>query len=267
MTNIWSFIKESGSENSLIGEKIVVDGANGAGRHLIGQALSPFGAKIISIGNGEGDRINIDCGSLHPEKMIQTVCSSGAIAGIALDGDGDRIQICDRWGKLYDGDDILWLLKEKSKIVVGTIMSNEGLLNSLKAEGVTLYRSAVGDSNVANSMLDLGATIGGEPSGHILVSDGMPTSCGVFTAAKLLALNPKKWRNKLEGFSRTHQSIAKIKIQDISHLDKKIAELSASGLRVVIRESGTEPVIRIMVEGEESISISALNELLGMIEK
>ena len=116
-------------------------------------------------------------------------------------------------------------------------------------------------------MKELGARIGGEPSGHILIDGGMPTSCGVFTAAKLLTLDPKKWMNSLEGFSKTHQSIAKIKIQDISHLDKKIAELSASGLRVVIRESGTEPVIRIMVEGEESISISALDELLGMIEK
>jgi phosphoglucosamine mutase len=267
MNKVWSFIKESGTENSLIGEKIVVDGANGAGRYLVGQALSPFGAKVISIGNGDGDKINVSCGSLHPEKMIQTVQASGAIAGIALDGDGDRIQICDRWGKLYDGDDILWLLRGKSKEIVGTIMSNEGLSNSLKVEGIKLHRSAVGDSNVANLMLGIGATVGGEPSGHILVSDGMPTSCGVFTAAKLLALNPKKWRDRLEGFVRTHQSIAKIKIQDISHLDKKIAELSASGLRIVVRESGTEPVIRIMVEGEESASISALEELLRMTEK
>jgi len=267
MTKIWSFIKESGAENSLIGEKIVVDGANGAGRFLIGQALSPFGAKILSIGTGDGERINVGCGSLHPEKMVNTVLASGAIAGIALDGDGDRIQICDRWGKLYDGDDILWLLKGKSKVIVGTVMSNEGLFQSLRGNGVSLHRAAVGDANVAISMKELGARIGGEPSGHILIDGGMPTSCGVFTAAKLLTLDPKKWMNSLEGFSKTYQSIEKIKLQDISHLDKKIAELSVHGLRVVIRESGTEPVIRILVEGEKSICISAMNDLLSMVKK
>lgn len=268
MTKIWSFIKESGAENSLIGEKIVVDGANGAGRFLIGQALSPFGAKIISIGNGDGERINVDCGSLHPEKMINTVLASGAIAGIALDGDGDRVQICDRWGKLYDGDDILWLLKGKLKVIVGTVMSNEGLFQSLRGEGISLHRAAVGDSNVAVSMRELGATVGGEPSGHILIHGGMPTSCGVFTAAKLLSLNPKKWRVKLEGFSRTHQAIAKVSAQDISHLDQKIAELSATNLRVVVRASGTEPIIRLMVEGEDMKKAEGgLATLLSMVSK
>ena len=248
---IWSFIKESGAENSLIGERIIVDGANGAGRFLIGQALSPFGAKIISIGTSDGEKINVGCGSLHPERMVSTVLASGAIAGIALDGDGDRIQICDKWGKLYDGDDILWLLKGRSKFLVGTVMSNEGLLQSLRGEGVTLHRSAVGDGNVAKLMEEVGADLGGEPSGHIILSDGMPTSCGVFTAAKLLTVNPKKWRVKLEGFSRTYQAIGKAPAQDIAHLDGKIVELSNSGLRVVVRASGTEPVIRLMVEGED----------------
>ena len=268
MTKIWLFIKESGAENSLIGEKIVVDGANGAGRFLIGQALSPFGAKIISIGNGDGERINVDCGSLYPEKMINTVLASGAIAGIALDGDGDRVQICDRWGKLYDGDDILWLLKGKSKVIVGTVMSNEGLFQSLRGEGISLHRAAVGDSNIAVLMSKLGATVGGEPSGHILIQGGMPTSCGVFTAAKLLSLNSKKWRVKLEGFSRTHQATGKVAAQDISHLDQKIAELSTTNLRVVVRASGTEPIIRLMVEGEDMKKAEdGLATLLDMLIK
>jgi phosphoglucosamine mutase len=264
---IWSFIKDSGLENSLIGQKIVVDGANGAGRHLIGQALSPFGARVISIGNGEGDSINIGCGSLYPEKMIQTVRSSGAIAGIALDGDGDRIQVCDRWGKLYDGDDILWLLRGRSKAIVGTVMTNEGLSRSLKYSGCNLYRSAVGDANVAELMESNFAELGGEPSGHILFRDGMPTSCGTFTAAKLLALNPILWHQHLDGFYRTHQEITKIPIQNIDHLKEKIDQLTQSGLRIIIRESGTEPVIRIMVEGEKSICISAMDDLLSMVKK
>jgi phosphoglucosamine mutase len=263
---IWNFIRQSGKENSLIGEKIVVDAGNGAGRFLLGQALAPFGAKIIEIGNRDGDMINIDCGSLHPRRMAQLVASSGAIAGIALDGDGDRIQICDKWGRLYDGDDILWLLRGKSKVVIGTIMTNEGLSISLKREGVTLYRTAVGDSNVADAMLSYWSPIGGEPSGHILFEDGMPTSCGVFTAAKLLAINPSLWPQEIDNLIKTHQITSKVPIQDIDHLKEKIEELTISGLRVVVRESGTEPVIRLMVEGEVKEKVEeGLSSLLGLL--
>jgi len=251
INKIWSFIKSSERENSLIGEKLVVDAGNGAGRFLLGQALSPFGAKIIEIGNRDGDQINVGCGSLYPQRLAQTVVASGAIAGIALDGDGDRIQVCDKDGKLYDGDDILWLLKEKAKIIVGTVMTNEGLSLSLKKKEVILHRSAVGDSNVAEAMSSYWSPIGGEPSGHILFSDGMPTSCGVFTAAKLLALNPAKWSEELRELKRTHQASGKVPDQDTDHLSEKIEELTHSGLRVVVRKSGTEPVIRLMVEAED----------------
>lgn len=248
---IWSFIKSSGRENSLIGEKLVVDAGNGAGRFLLGQALSPFGAKIIEIGNRDGDQINVGYGSLYPQRLAQTVVASGAIAGIALDGDGDRIQVCDKDGRLYDGDDILWLLKEEAKIIVGTIMTNEGLSLSLKKKEIILHRSAVGDSNVAEAMSSYWSPIGGEPSGHILFSDGMPTSCGVFTAAKLLALNPVKWGEELRELKRTYQASGKVPDQDTDYLSEKIEELTHSGLRVVVRKSGTEPVIRLMVEAED----------------
>jgi phosphoglucosamine mutase len=251
INKIWSFIKSSERENSLIGEKLVVDAGNGAGRFLLGQALSPFGAKIIEIGNRDGDQINVGCGSLYPQRLAQTVVASGAIAGIALDGDGDRIQVCDKDGKLYDGDDILWLLKEKAKIIVGTVMTNEGLSLSLKKKEIILHRSAVGDSNVAEAMSSYWSPIGGEPSGHILFSDGMPTSCGVFTAAKLLALNPVKWGEELRELKRTYQASGKVPDQDTDHLSEKIEELTHSGLRVVVRKSGTEPVIRLMVEAED----------------
>jgi phosphoglucosamine mutase len=264
---IWSFTRESSAVNSLRGEKIIIDSANGAAGHLASQALSLFGAKVIQIGMGDGEKINVDCGSLHPEKMINLVRTSRAIAGIALDGDGDRIQVCDSAGNLYDGDDILWLLRGNAKVVVGTIMSNEGLANSLKNCKVTLHRTAVGDSNVAEGMDKYYSPVGGEPSGHILFEDGMPTSCGVFTAAKLLALNPAEWSERLAGLSKTHQAVGKIKLQNIDLLKEKAEDLKKSGLRVVIRESGTEPAIRIMVEGEESISISGLNELLRMAEE
>jgi len=266
INKIWSFIKSSERENSLIGEKLVVDAGNGAGRFLLGQALSPFGAKIIEIGNRDGDQINIGYGSLYPQRLAQTVVASGAIAGIALDGDGDRIQVCDKDGKLYDGDDILWLLKEKAKIIVGTVMTNEGLSLSLKKKEVILHRSAVGDSNVAEAMSSYWSPIGGEPSGHIIFSDGMPTSCGVFTAAKLLALNPAKWSEELRELKRTHQASGKVPDQDTDHLSEKIEELTHSGLRVVVRKSGTEPVIRLMVEAEDKEKAErGLDSLLHMI--
>lgn len=266
MNKVWSFIKDSGAENSLMGEKIVVDAGNGAGRFLLGQALAPFGAKIIEIGNRDGDQINVGCGSLHPQKLVQTVISAGAIAGIALDGDGDRIQVCDKDGVLYDGDDILWLLREKAKIIVGTIMTNEGLALSLKTEGGILHRTAVGDSNIAEGMSSYWSPIGGEPSGHILFCDGMPTSCGVFTAAKLLSLNPAKWSGNLEGFKRSYQATGKVPVQEIEHLEKKIEELTRSGLRVVVRKSGTEPVIRLMVDGMDKGQVeSSLTSLLDIL--
>jgi phosphoglucosamine mutase len=267
INKIWRFIKDSGSESSLVGEKIVVDAGNGGGRFLLGQALAPFGAKIIEIGNRDGNQINVGCGSLHPQKLVQTVISAGAIAGIALDGDGDRIQVCDKDGVLYDGDDILWLLREKAKIIIGTIMTNEGLALSLKAEGGILHRTAVGDSNIAEGMSSYWSPIGGEPSGHILFGDGMPTSCGVFTAAKLLALNPAKWSGNLEGFKRSYQATGKVPAQEIEHLEQKIEELTHSGLRVVVRKSGTEPVIRLMVDGpEKEKTESGLSSLLAELK-
>lgn len=266
LQKIWNWIKFNDLENTLLGETIIVDSANGAGRNLISAALSPFGAKMIEISNEDGSKINLDCGSLHPDGMVDAVKRTGAIAGIALDGDGDRIQICDRLGRLYDGDDILWMLKMPNSKIVGTTVSNYGLEKSLSRAGVVLHRSDVGDSNVYQKMIEVIAPIGGEPSGHILFSDGMPTSCGTYTAMRLLALSPRKWESTLNGLIKTHQAIGKVPTQDTSHLTEMIKELSSSGLKVIIRASGTEPVIRLMVEGEDKEKAeSGLNSLLNML--
>ena len=265
LKKIWSEIEFSESVGSLIGEKIVVDSANGAARFLAGQALSYFGAKVIQISNEDGDKINLDCGSLYPQKMVQAVKENGAIAGIALDGDGDRIQICDKEGILYDGDDILWMLRGNSKSIVGTIMTNEGLSISLKEKGSFLHRVAVGDANISEGMEKYWSPIGGEPSGHILFERGFPTSCGTFTAAKLLALNPIKWNDLTKDLKRTYQAIGKIPIQNIDNIRNKAKEISCSEIRIVIRESGTEPIIRIMVEcNENKKAENVLNSLLCM---
>ncbi len=252
MEKVWLFARGSSLANSLIGEKIVLDTANGAASHLASQALSIFGAKIIEIGLDDGEKINVGCGSLYPEKMTQLVRASGAIAGIALDGDGDRIQICDSNGKLYDGDDILWMLRGNSQNIIGTIISNLGLERSLNELGINLHRVPVGDSNVADAMSEFWSTMGGEPSGHILFSDGMPTSCGIFTAAKLLALNPKRWDTYLIGLKKTYQESKKVKIQDTGHLFSMIDEMQKNDAKIIIRKSGTEPILRIMVEHEDS---------------
>ena len=267
LKKIWTEIDCSGATGSLVGETIVVDSANGAARFLAAQALSILGAKVVQICNGGGDKINLNCGSLHPEGLVESVKTHGAIAGIALDGDGDRIQICDSNGKLYDGDDILWLLKGTAKIVVGTVMTNEGLSKSLKSSGSHLHRVEVGDANVAEGMDKYWSPIGGEPSGHILFEKGCPTSCGTFTAAKLLSLDPKGWEALMAGFRKTHQSNGKAPIQNIDHLKDEIKILQNEGLRVVVRASGTEPVIRLMVEGEDKErSEEALQSLMrGLI--
>jgi phosphoglucosamine mutase len=268
LKKIWGEIDLSGGTGSLVGQKIVVDSANGAARFLAGQALSTLGAKVIQICNEGGDQINSNCGSLHPEKMVQTVREHGAIAGIALDGDGDRIQICDGEGRLFDGDDILWLLRGNSKIVVGTIMTNEGLARALKMEDSHLLRVGVGDANVADGMAKYWSPIGGEPSGHILFERGTPTSCGTFTAAKVLSLGPKKWAELTAGVKKTHQITEKVPLQKIDHLDSEIKLLELDGLRVVVRASGTEPVIRLMVEGEDKKRAEdSMSRLLKMVSK
>jgi len=267
LKKIWTEIDCSGGTGSLVGETIVVDSANGAARFLAGQALSTLGAKVVQIFNGDGDKINLNCGSLHPESLVESVKTHGAIAGIALDGDGDRIQICDSNGKLYDGDDILWLLRGTAKIVVGTVMTNEGLSRSLKSSGSHLHRVEVGDANVAEGMDRYWSPIGGEPSGHILFEKGCPTSCGTFTAAKLLSLNPNRWSALMAGFIKTHQSNGKAPIQSIDHLKDEIKILQNEGLRVVVRASGTEPVIRLMVEGEDKERVKvALDSLMRRLK-
>lgn len=266
LEKIKDFIVDSGSFGLLSGKSIVFDSANGAGINLLESALSGFGANIISIGNDPNNGINTRCGSLHPELMVKTVKDSGAIAGIALDGDGDRIQICDKWGTLFDGDDILWMLKGDAKIVVGTLMTNEGLSTGLNLCGASLIRTAVGDANVWNGMVKNSAEIGGEPSGHILFRDGMPTSCGTFTAAKLLALDPKTWREANAGWARFHQAIRKAPLQGTTHLSGEINRLKSLGLRVIVRASGTEPIIRLMVEGEEKdFAEYSVTKLLNML--
>jgi phosphoglucosamine mutase len=268
LEKIKDFIVDSGSFGLLSGRSIVLDSANGAGINLLESALSGFGANIISIGNDTKNGINTGCGSLHPELMVKTVKDSGAIAGIALDGDGDRIQVCDKWGTLFDGDDILWMLKGDAKIVVGTLMTNEGLSSGLTLSGATLIRTAVGDANVWNGMVKNSAEIGGEPSGHILFRDGMPTSCGTFTAAKLLALDPKNWRECNAGWTRFHQAIRKAPLQGTAHLSGEINRLKSLGLRVIVRASGTEPIIRLMVEGEEKdFAEYSAQKLLNMLHE
>ncbi|MEC7984176.1 MAG: hypothetical protein VX278_03370 [Myxococcota bacterium] len=227
----------------LTGQTLLVDCANGAAAFCATEILSSLGAKVIQRGcEPNGRNINENVGALHPPKELK-----GASLGICFDGDADRIALVSPTG-LLDGDDILWMFKDTVQgPLIGTVMSNGGLEEALAGR---LLRSAVGDSNVEIQMSVQNARIGAEPSGHVLFSDGLPTGDGLYTALRLiqavgLPLPSGGW---------TRWPIAKENIRyegeriDLSSLNE-IDEARRSKQRVIVRYSGTEPVLRILVEG------------------
>ncbi len=261
----------------LAGTRIVLDAANGAARGRAAQLLGHLGAEVIAIGEGSGADINDGCGAVHPGRMVARVRAERADAGIALDGDADRVMLCDAQGTLLDGDAILWLLAREGT-AVGTIMSNDGLARGLAERGVTLVRSAVGDSHVAAAMEASGAALGAEPSGHVLFSDGLPTGCGMLAALRALAPDARGLHERVAGYHPTRQVHAAVprggvaggqapppQEQD-SRLREAIVAWEARGCRVVVRPSGTEPVTRLMVEhADEAVAREGLDTLRGIL--
>jgi phosphoglucosamine mutase len=233
----------------LKGRTLVVDTANGAARGLAGRVVEGLGGRVIPRGDGDGARINDGCGALHPEGLIVAVRDAGADAGVALDGDGDRGVAVLSDGTVLDGDAILWLCAE-GDVVVGTIMSNGGLERGLLERGVRLERAAVGDANVAARMVQTGARVGGEPSGHVLFSDALPTADGLVTALRALHPDPRGVSARLAGFVRDPQLHAAVRVPGdrVKGVAGMIEALRGEGARVVVRASGTEPVVRVMVE-------------------
>lgn len=263
---------------------IVVDSANGAGYSVAPRVMRELGATVIAINNTpDGININAGCGSTHPEGLQQAVLEHKADVGIALDGDGDRIVMVDETGKLIDGDGILYLLATqghtKAKGVVGTLMSNMGLELALKQAGIEFTRAKVGDRYVMHALEANGWILGGEPSGHILCLDKSRTGDAIIAGLQVLAVMQAQGRalsDLVEGFEVLPQKLVNVRLsqmQDpfqypelIAAFDKAQATLAGRG-RLLIRQSGTEPLIRVMVESDDVIECDVMaNELADHIK-
>lgn len=256
---------------SLEGLKVVFDGANGAGYKVGPRTLANLGAEVIPIGcSPNGRNINAGCGSTSPELLSLTVPAVRADVGVALDGDGDRVVMVDEQGNLIDGDQLLYILATARQRdgrlkgpVVGTVMSNLGLEHALIAASIEFHRARVGDRYVLETLRATGGIIGGETSGHMIVLDQTTTGDGLVCALQVLAVMKQTGQSLSElvaGMSKYPQTMVNVRTQKRLDPDASPAirdairaveeELADTG-RVVLRASGTEPVIRVMVEGRD----------------
>jgi phosphoglucosamine mutase len=285
-TRYEDFCAASLSEGVVLeGIKIVFDGANGAGYKVGPRMLASLGAEVIPIGcSPNGKNINAGCGSTEPELLQMTVPAVKANVGVALDGDGDRLIMVDETGELIDGDQLLYILAtERHRLgkltgpVVGTVMSNLGLEKALQAQGVEFRRARVGDRYVLEALRESGGTIGGETSGHMLVLDKTTTGDGLICALQILAImvqTGKTLSALAAGMSKYPQTMVNVrterrldptKSEEIQKaLELAQDELSDTG-RVVLRASGTEPVIRVMVEGEDEQQVVDIANRLAAV--
>jgi len=260
---------------TLTGLKLVIDCANGAAYKVAPRVLADLGAEIVPIGcSPNGRNINDGCGSLHPGLLKLTVSGVRADAGIALDGDGDRVIMVDHLGRSLDGDQLLYVLArarlaagELKGPVVGTVMSNLGLEVALQELGVPFLRAAVGDRHVLQLLRTHGGILGGEASGHLLCLDKTTTGDGLIVALQVLAVMKATGKTLAElaaGMRRFPQQLINVRVAQrfdaAAHASVAAAvarveqELGKRG-RVVLRASGTEPVIRVMVEGEDAQAV------------
>jgi phosphoglucosamine mutase len=266
----------------LDGLRIVIDCANGAGYQVAPDALWELGAEVIKIGvDPNGNNINLKCGSTHPEALCAKVQEMRADIGIALDGDADRVVIVDEKGRIVDGDQIMAVIAEswhrRGKLaaggIVATVMSNLGLELHLKSLGLSLARTSVGDRYVTDYMRKHGFNVGGEQSGHIVLSDFTTTGDGLVAALQVLAVAvsaDKPVSEVCNKFERLPQVLQNVRYSNGKPLEKegvkKAIEAGKSRLgdqgRIVIRPSGTEPVIRVMAEGQDE---RLVNQVVGDI--
>jgi phosphoglucosamine mutase len=254
----------------LDGLKVVIDCANGAAYHVAPEALWELGAEVIPVGvSPDGTNINDRCGSTHPQLLQETVIASGADIGLALDGDADRIIIADEKGDLTDGDQMMALIaldrKKREQLngsVVATVMSNLGLERRLDDLGIGMVRTQVGDRYVLEEMRRSGCNVGGEQSGHIILTDYSTTGDGLVAALQVLAAlvdSGKPASQVLRQFEPLPQLLKNVRFNGGAPLDDKTVkqriadaerELQGRG-RLLIRKSGTEPLIRVMAEGDD----------------
>lgn len=272
----------------LNGVKVVFDGANGAGYKVGPRTIAELGADVIPIGcSPNGRNINDGCGSMQPELLQLTVPAVRAHVGIALDGDGDRVIMVDELGHIVDGDQLLYILatarQREGKLkgpVVGTVMSNLGLERALEAQDIEFRRARVGDRYVLETLYETGGILGGETSGHLICLDRTTTGDGLIAALQVLAVmrsTGKTISELCKGMAKYPQTMLNVRTAKnldparSSRIQAAISEvegeLAESG-RVVLRASGTEPVIRVMVEGQNEIQVLHLAEkLAAVVEK
>jgi phosphoglucosamine mutase len=269
---------------TLEGLKIAVDCANGAAYRVAPTILEELGAEVACVGvEPDGENINLNCGSLHPEVISRLVVEQGADLGLTLDGDADRVIFTDHTGEVIDGDHImaicaLDMMREgalKKKTLVATVMSNMGLEVVLKDAGGTMVRAPVGDRYVVEEMLNGEYNLGGEQSGHIVFLDHNTTGDGMLTALQVLAIMQKKGVPLAElakvmvPFPQTLRNVQVKNKKDFSRIPQIQQmikecqkELGERG-RVLIRYSGTEPVLRIMIEGENEQTIARMADAMA----
>jgi phosphoglucosamine mutase len=268
--------------------KIVVDASHGAAYKVAPRVMSDLGADVVPVGcSPNGRNINDGCGSTRPDLLKLTVTGVRAHVGLALDGDGDRVVMVDERGNLIDGDQLVYILARdrcESQSLrgpnVGTVMSNLGLELALRDLGVEFLRAKVGDRNVLAMLKERGGVLGGETSGHVICLDRTTTGDGLITALQVLAVMQRTRRRLSElatGMEQFPQVLLNVKVREpvdptgdaaicdaIGSVD---SELGGRG-RVILRASGTEPVIRVMVEGEDAHQVSALaNRLADSVRK
>jgi len=273
------------SSMSFRGVKIVVDCANGAGYHIAPDVLEEIGAEVIAIGvEPNGLNINDGVGATSPKALAEAVLENKADLGIALDGDGDRLIMVDDQGQVRDGDEILYVLASSRQRVgqmvgdlVGTLMTNLGLEVALREQGIGLVRANVGDRYILERLQAEGWVLGGEPSGHIICLDRTTTGDGIVSALQVLAelhKTGKSLRELCSGMSKFPQELINVNLGDVeaSELMRMTSvldavetveqEMGAEG-RVLLRPSGTEPLIRVMVEGRDADQVLAKAEQIA----
>lgn len=270
----------------LKGMKIVVDCANGATYHVAPSVLRELGATVHVIGaEPDGLNINVNCGSTHPQRLQHEVVAQGADIGIALDGDGDRLIMVDHAGEVVDGDELLYVIASQPREprlpgVVGTLMSNLGMEHALKRLGIDFVRAGVGDRYVLEQLRQNGWSLGGESSGHIICLCCTTTGDGIISALQVLGAMVGQGKSLGElksGMTKYPQCMINVRLEakfDVNgSIEVKQAvvaaeqELAESG-RVLLRPSGTEPLVRVMVEGEDALQVERLaRELAAVVEQ
>ncbi len=260
------------------GFPVLMDAGNGAAFQIGPKAFHRAGARVTAIHDSpDGRNINRGCGALHPETMARATRESDVALGVAFDGDADRSIFADEKGRILDGDDVLWIIARDWKAhgrlpeggVVGTVMSNFGLEAALAREGIAFSRSAVGDRNVAKRMDETGAALGGENSGHILLAPLSPAGDGILTALILASIVRADGRklSELATLEKMPQTLRNVRVgrraplEEAPPIGRAVARaedaLRGRG-RVFLRYSGTEPLLRILVEGPDAAEVGAI---------